>query len=262
MADRSSNSELSSVIQGMSSPSPQAAPPRGPRIPIALAVPMMVLVAALGAWLVYHYAVGSDAAGVADVVELDAASMRQTGGFGGSVSRQRGAINVRGMDYHLRATRSGENVYRIYFDFTPDARRSWVTLEQWELHQVAQRAESIPKFARHIKLSAEQRSQLESLPADVELTAAEIEKLRPYLGDWDRATDDVVRRSSQAPLLEAAQTIAAARRADAKAALLRRVQEIPKILSAEQLALAENYIRPAGAAAVPAAAQAPSPSSP
>jgi hypothetical protein len=258
MAERPRDSALNTMIQSMSGP--QGAPVnRAPRIPAAVAVPLVLLVAGAGAWFVYRYGIRGSASPVADVVQLDEASMRMPGGFG-SVQRQRGAINVRGMDYQLRATRSGDGAYRIVFDYPPHIRQSWVTGEQWELHQVAQRATSIPKFARHINLTDEQRRQIQALPVNVELTAAEVQKLRPYLSDWDRATDEVVQRSAQPPLLDAAQAISASKRAAAQAAQRRRVQELAKIITPEQRKLAETYILPAAPAA--ASAEATPPSSP
>lgn len=248
MVERPTDSPLSSVIQTMSSP--QGKPPRGPSMPVALAVPVVLLAVAFGAWFLYRYAIRGTMSPVAEVVQLDGPSIQTTAGLG-SVSRQRGAVHARGPDYYLRATRRGDNSYSIGFDFSPEARRSWVTPEQWELHEIAQRAISIPKFARHIKLSDEQRKQLQAVSIDIKLTAAEVQKLQPHLVGWDRATDRVLQRSAQEPLLEATQAIAAARRADARAAQLRRVQEIPKILTAEQRQLAENYIRPAGATPSP-----------
>jgi hypothetical protein len=247
MADRASDSALSSMIETMSAPQPAAS--RAPRIPPALAVVVVAIVAVSGGWLVYRAATKGHSAPVADVVELGPG-----GGMGmrfpssaGIVSRTRGAINVRGMDFQLRATRSGENAYTIAFDYPPEVRRSWVTPEQWEMHQIAQRATSIPKFARHINLSDEQRKQLQALSPAVELSAADVQRLRPYLSDWDRAKDPAVQQSAATPLIDAAQQVAAARRTEAKAAQLRRVQEIPKILTAEQRKLAETYILPAAA---------------
>src|SRR5688500_5610938 len=230
MADRPTDSALSSMIQTMSSSPRQqvAAARRAPQVPMALAVAAVRVVAGLGAWLVYRYAIKGVTTPVADVVVLDGSEgMGMRGGFG-SVSRQRGAIIARGMDYQLRATRGSNNTYNITFDFPPEARRSWVTPEQWELHQIAHRATTIPKFARHINLRDEQRQQLQALAVNVTLTDGEVQKLRPFLSDWDRATDPDVQRSAEGPLLDAAQAIAAARRTDAKTAQLRRVQEIQK----------------------------------
>ena len=246
MTDRASDSTLKSMIETMSVP--QAPPSRAPRIPVATAVVVVALVALTGAWLVYRSATKSSGAPVADVVELGPGGRGMDMGYpssAGIVTRTRGAINVRGMDFQLRASRSGENAYTIAFDYPPEVRRSWVTPEQWELHQLAQRATSIPKFARHINLSDEQRKQLLALSPTIELSAAEVQRLRPYLSDWDRAKDPAVQQSAATPLIDAAQQIAAARRNEAKAAQLRRVQEIPKVLTAEQRKLAETYILPA-----------------
>jgi hypothetical protein len=259
MADRPTDSALSSMIQTMSSSPRQGGAPRtAPQIPMALAVPVVLLVAGLGAWLVYRYAFKGVTTPVADVVVLDGSTPFGMRGEYGSVSRQRGAINVRGMDYQLRATRGGNNTYGVTFDYPPEIRRSWVTPEQWELHQIAQRAASVPKFARHVNLSDEQRRQLQALPVNVQLTEAEVQRLRPFLSDWDRATDPEVQRSAQGPLLDAAQAISAAHRTDAKSAQFRRVQEISKILTAEQRQLADTYILPAGATPPPPAAEAAS----
>jgi hypothetical protein len=256
MADRPTDSALSSMIETMtSSPRQAGRSGRGPQIPVALAVPAVLLVVGLGAWLLYRYAVKGVTAPVADVVVLDGSAATPDGM--GSVRRQRGAIYVRGMDYQLRATRGSNNTYNVTFDFTPETRRSWVTPEQWEVHEIAQRATSIPKFARHIRLGDEQRRQLQGLAVDVALTEAEVQRLRPFLSDWDRSTDPVVQRSAQGPLLDAAQAVAAAHRTNAKSAQLRRVQEIPKILTAEQRQLSETYILPTGASSSP-----PPPSSP
>ena len=257
MADRPTDSALSSMIQTMSSSLPKqgGSSRRAPQVPMALAVAAVLLVVGLGAWLVYRYAIKGVTTPVADVVVLDGSEgMGMRGGGFGSVSRQRGAIIARGMEYQLRATRGSNNTYNITFDFPPETRRSWVTPEQWELHQIAHRATTIPKFARHINLRDEQRRQLQALAVNVTLTEAEVQKLRPFLSDWDRATDPDVQRSAQGPLLDAAQAIAAARRTDAKTAQLRRVQEIQKVLTAEQRQLAESYILPAGATPPPPAA--------
>ena len=250
MTDRASDSTLKSMIETMSVP--QAPPSRAPRIPPAVAGGVVVLVALAGAWLVYRSATKNSGAPVADVVELGPGG-RDMGypSSAGIVTRTRGAINVRGLDFHLRASRSGENAYTIAFDYPPEVRRSWVTPEQWELHQLAQRATSIPKFARHIKLSDDQRKQLQALSPTIALSAAEVQRLRPYLSDWDRAKDPAVQQSAATPLIDAAQQIAAARRNEAKAAQLRRVQEIPKVLTAEQRKLAETYILPAAPPATP-----------
>src|SRR5687767_10995237 len=100
MGERPRDSALNTMIQSMSRP--QAAPvTRAPRVPAAVAVPLVLLIAAGGAWFVYRFAIRGSASPVADVVQLDDASMRMPGGYG-SVQRQRGAINVRGMDYQLR----------------------------------------------------------------------------------------------------------------------------------------------------------------
>ena len=245
MTDRASDSTLKSMIETMSVP--QAPPSRAPRIAPAAAVVVVALVALAGAWLVYRSAMKSSGVPVADVVELGPGG-RGTDGYpssAGIVTRTRGAINVRGIDFQLRASRSGDNTYTIAFDYPPEVRRSWVTPEQWESHQLAQRATSIPKFARHINLSDEQRKQLQALSPTIALSAAEVQRLRPYLSDWDRAKDPAVQQSAATPLIDAAQQIAAARRDEAKAAQLRRVQEIPKVLTAEQRKLAETYILPA-----------------
>lgn len=162
---------------------------------------------------------------------------------GDGVSRRlTGSINARKGDAFIRAMpRTAGKGYSLSFDYLPSMRATWVTPAQWDLSQLGARATAISGLAKHINLTQEQRQQLRDLNVDIEMTPTEQARLEPLFVKWDKA-DAAEQAVLEDEITAAIVTISAAHLPAAKAALIKRCEQIPTILTADQIAKGKHYL--------------------
>jgi len=163
-----------------------------------------------------------------------------------------GAIYARRGPGYAVAT---DNARSIAFDYVESVRNSWITPAQAELHRLAQRSVDTPSVAEVVKLSDEQKQKLQALPHLPQLTQEQQKLLATLFTNWIRARTAAARAEAEAPLLEAVERIGNEHLEATRAAMIRRVQEIPKIMSSEQLAAARQRMAELLSTAAPAASQ-------
>ncbi|HEX2971151.1 MAG TPA: hypothetical protein VHP11_02390 [Tepidisphaeraceae bacterium] len=243
-------------------------PPRQ-RIPAWLAVLVILLVMAGGAWFVYQQIFASRDGASGDSIVLEPGvrhspvearpSMAARWGFGapaeGILKRGSGPITARRGNAFLRAT-SNKSSYTVIFDYLASVRQTWVAPAQWELHLLAVRIVDSQSLADQLKVTADQREKLRALSYAAPLTAAERTSLEELVVAWEKATGPA-KDPAGAKLLEAIGKLGAAHLEATKAALVRRVQQIPTILTAQQIAQARG-----GASAAPATPAKPAATQP
>lgn len=235
------------------------------RIPVWLAVLVILIVLAGGGWFVYDriFAKHDDVLVDSIVVEPGARrsrveanpSLASRWGFGGpaeGILKRGGPITARRGNAYIRASQN-KSAYTITFDYLSSVRQSWVTPAQWELHQLGMRVVDNSALADQLKVTADQKKKLQALSYAVPITAAERSSLEAMLAEWDKATG-AAKDPAGVKLLDAVAKIGTAHLAETKAALTRRVQQIPTILTAQQIQQARGAgLAPAAnRAAVPA----------
>jgi hypothetical protein len=155
--------------------------------------------------------------------------------FSGSISARKGDAFIRAMP------RPAGKGFSLTFDYLPSTRAAWVAPVQWNLSQLATRMTTISGLADHVGLTQQQRQQLLALSLDIEMTSTEQARLEPLFLKWDKAdpTDKAVLEDE---ITAAIVTISAAHLPAAKATLLKRCEQIPTILTADQIAKGKHYL--------------------
>lgn len=235
------------------------------RIPVWLAVLIILIAVAGGGWFVYRGVFGGDHDATADSIVVEPGfrrspvqanpSMAARWGLGGPaegiLKRGGGPITARRGNAFFRASQN-KSGYNINFDYLSSVRQSWVTPAQWALHQLALRVVENDELAKQLKVTDDQKKKLQALSYAVPITAAERSSLEALLIEWDKATG-AAKDPAGVKLLDAIAKVGAAHLEASKAALVRRVQQIPTILTAQQVQQAR------GAVAAPAATRPAAP---
>jgi hypothetical protein len=112
--------------------------------------------------------------------------------------------------------------------------RTWVTKDQWQNQIFAGRPMQYPALAEKIALTPDQKSKIEALTYEPALTAQEKTDFDKLFSNWLKAPQKEKDAAADA-LSSAVQTTAQKHLAEAKAALLKRCNEVTTILSAEQM---------------------------
>lgn len=234
------------------------------RLPLWLAIPLVTLIVACSALLVYKYLWKRDHTQTGDLVALPQGG----GGFVPGTPRfARPVTNVppnpaaawgigeypEGVSTYPRGTiiaRRGPTYLRynpatktLTVDYLASARRQWLNRQQWELHDIAYRVTETRALAEHMKVTDAQKQQLRALAYNLPLTAAEQSTLLTQIETWQKSVG-VARESSASALLMSLQQIGTAHLEQTKAAMLRRAQQISTILTPDQLKLAQTYFTP------------------
>jgi len=151
-----------------------------------------------------------------------------------------GTIRGRAGDVILRAYPRSAGGYAIRVDFAPETRQSWVTPQQYDLHNQAVRILSYTRLAEYVQLSAEQRKELLALSADVPLSDEQRQRLESLISAWDKA-DGRAKGDARAEVLKALLEVGSTLRDATRQAMQHRVSRIPSILTEEQLAKARKW---------------------
>jgi hypothetical protein len=226
--------------------------PRRNRIPTWAAALIILLVLGGGTWWVYKMAFATKDKSTADVIPMDdgfygrggygrrgnggqpGRSLLQIWGFGNypeGVTRQpSGAVVARQGEVYVRGYLAAKGGYNITLDYL--SRSQWVTPEQYQLHMLL-RDDS--NYAR-IGLKDDQKTKLAALTYAVTLTAPEHKELAGLVQQWDSIKDPSAKTAVTSSLLAATTKAGAAHLAEAKAAMVKRVEGIQQILTTQQIA--------------------------
>lgn len=233
-----------------------------PAIPRSASVALVVILIAAGAYLAWRMGWDTRTTGQHTVVvdQLERPRYNSQGLF----KDPDGSIRGRAGDVILRAypRSGGGRIIRV--DYAPETRQSWVTPQQYDLHNQAVRILSYTRLAEHVGLTPEQRKELAALSADLVLTDTQREKLDASISAWESA-DDRKRPDAQAAVLRNLLEIGSQARDAVRQAMLARVGRIPSILTEDQLAKARKWtpsLLPIAPATRPAVVAATRPTTP
>lgn len=232
---------------------------RRSQIPAWLGVVLIMLALAGGMYVVYQFVLkDNNPSGVESVALENVTGPVPTripydrgGGRGGRQAfswRDRDGLNVsdgvvyarRGSTY-LRAVRQKDGKFDFSIDYLAQIRTPWLTPDQNELHYLAVRIVMHNRMGQFIGLTPEQRKGLEGLSYALALAPAERSQLESLLGAWDKAAAGQAKDTAAEQLLAGVNSIGNTHLAATKAAVLKRAQQIPVILTAEQIAKAKQF---------------------
>jgi hypothetical protein len=245
----------------------QMATERRLSIPVWLAVVIVLLAVSGGGWFVHRQITGntpsSDEVVVGQGVPYAFGAPRSRvearpgfaarWGFGGpaeGIDRRGNSLTVRRGDAILRAYR-GKNAFAVSkLEYTYSVRQAWVNPAQWDLHRLAERVVDDSSFAMRLAVSDQQKKQLRALTCDAPITDAQRQTLNTLIAEWDKAQQPA-KDAAGTKLLTTLAEVGAAHLAQTKSAMLTRVQEIPRILTSQQIEQAQTpaptpATRPAG----------------
>jgi len=129
-----------------------------------------------------------------------------------------------------------DSITNLSFEYTTDMMMSWVKVEDMNLHTLAWRATNTPSMATAAGITNDQRRELDALTYRPRLTNDEDAKLKNLLFAWVINPD----AASSNEVLGAVKTYSQAHLADTKASFIKRIESIPKILTADQIANLKN----------------------
>jgi hypothetical protein len=228
------------------------------RLPLWLAIPVLALIVAASAFFVYKYLWKRDNTQSGDAVVLSDEGIRAAGrgprfarqtepsaaaawGLGeypeGVSKYPRGTIIARRGPAYLRYDPAAKS---LRVDYLSSTRRQWITRQQWDLHDIAYRVTETRALAEHMKATEAQKEKLRALTYNLPITSAEQSTLVTQIQAWDKAAG-AARDTAGATLLMTLYQVATAHLEPTKSAMVRRVEQIPTILSPEQIQLGQTY---------------------
>lgn len=115
-----------------------------------------------------------------------------------------------------------------------ESARSWVAPAQWETQILAGRPMQYPALAEKIALTPDQKTRIEALSFQPVLTPAEKSYFDKLFTNWLKAPQKD-KEAAADELSSAVQSAAQKHLAEAKAALIKRCNEVTTILTSEQM---------------------------
>ncbi|MCY2953997.1 MAG: hypothetical protein NTU53_18805 [Planctomycetota bacterium] len=224
-------------------------------MPMWLATVIVLLAMGGGGWFVYRYITAEKTTPDTMVVgqgmpygpprsAVEARpSLASRFGFGGPeegiTARGAGAWTVRRGDAVMRASLEKGTYNITSFDYVYSAKQAWATAAQWDLHRLAVRVIDDSGLAQRLGVTADQKKQLAGLTYAAVITDADRKTLAGLLVKRDKTTG-VAKETVGKELLAAVAAVGSAHLAETKAAMVKRVAGIPKVLTSQQIEQAKG----------------------
>jgi hypothetical protein len=154
-----------------------------------------------------------------------------------------GDVRGRRGDLVFNVSKGTKGFGKVYLD---SARRdNWVTQAEYKLHLLSYRLANTPKMAQAVGITDDQKAKLNALPYNIVLADAEETSLKAVFTEWSA---DQKNEAVKAKVYAALDEIAKVHLPQLETSFKARVKAIPTILTAEQIAKANEWANPPKAA--------------